>query len=102
MIESSKDIKHKSLRAFDESGGEKTKGLNNDHIKNLRAILAHLRSARSLSDIEGGLGISKRHHKLEGYAHRYAMSVSGNYRITYDCADASTGVVTIIDYEDYH
>ena len=102
MIENSKEIKNKSLRDFYDSNGSKTKGLQNNHLKNLRAILVHLDTARSLSDIEAGLGISKRHHKLNGYANRYAMSVSGNYRITYDCVDPDTGIVTIIDYEDYH
>ena len=102
MINDSKDIKHKSLRAFYDSNGANTKGLQSNHVKNLRAILVHLSTATSLSDIEGGLGISKRHHKLSGYPNRYAMSVSGNYRVTYDCEDDDSGVVTVIDYEDYH
>lgn len=99
-IQSTSEIKHKGLRDFYESST--TKGIQIAHEKVLRAILAHLDAAKSLDDIAGGLGRIKRHHKLSGYRHRYAMSVNGNYRVTYDCRDPSTGVVTIIDYEDYH
>jgi proteic killer suppression protein len=99
-IEKNSDIKHKGLRKFWEDGS--TKGVQSDHANALRLILVHLDSAKSLNDIASGLGKIKRHHKLSGHDHRYAMEVNGNYRVTYDCSDSSTGVVTIIDYEDYH
>lgn len=99
-IQNPSDIKHKGLRDFYEK--EQTKGVQQDHIKVLRAILMHLDAAKSLDDIAGGLGKLKDHHKLSGHKHRYAMSVNGNYRVTYECKDPSTGVVTIIDYVDYH
>jgi len=99
-IEKTSEIKHKGLRGFYEK--QKTKGIQQDHTKVLRAILIHLDAAKSLNDIAGGLGQLKNHHKLSGYKHRYAMSVNGNWRVTYDCQDPATGVVTIIDYEDYH
>lgn len=102
MIISDSDIRHPKLRDFWASGGATCVGLPPDQVKRLRMILAHLHTARSLKDISQGLGELRKHHKLKGYPHRYAMWVTGNYRVTYDCADPSTGVVTVIDYEDYH
>jgi plasmid maintenance system killer protein len=102
MILNNKDIKHSALRAFWASNGEDAAGLPADQIKRLKMILVHLHTARSLRDIAEGLGKLRKHHKLKGYECRYAMWVTGNYRITYDCEDPSSGVVTVIDYEDYH
>lgn len=106
MILKDNDIKHPALRGFwislcggDGSGG---KGLPPSQLKRISAILTHLHTAQNLQDIASGLGKSKRHHKLEGYPNRYAMEVNGNDRITYDVEDVSNGVVTVIDYEDYH
>ena len=102
MILDSKDIKNKALRDFYDSNGRITKGLQVNHLGNLGLILVHLNTARSLSDISEGLGKIKNHHKLSGYPHRYAMSVSGNYRVVYDCENPADGIVTVIEYEDYH
>jgi plasmid maintenance system killer protein len=101
-IENTKDIKHTGLRRFWESNASDTSGIQGDHKKSLRLLLVHLDSAKSLRDIAEGLGQRKRHHKLKGYPHRYSMEVNGNYRITYDCPDNSSGIVKVIDYEDYH
>lgn len=105
MILNENDIQHEALRAFWVSlsgGGNGGDGLPADKLKRIAAILTHLDSARSMRDIAGGLGKLKRHHKLSGYTNRYAMEVNGNVRITYDVEDVSTGVVTVIDLEDYH
>lgn len=106
MILNENDIKHPDLRAFwvTLSGGEGSDGggLPADMLKRISMILLHLDSARSMRDIAGGLGRVKRHHKLSGYPNRYAMEVNGNWRITYDVEDVSTGVVTVIDFENYH
>lgn len=102
MIKDSKEIKNKHLREFYDSNGKITKGLNPSHLKNLRRVLHHLHTAKSLSDIYDGFGRVKNNHKLTGHEHRYAMSVSGNYRIVYDCKNPDDGVVTIIEYIDYH
>lgn len=102
MISSEDDFKSPSLRAFWGSGGKNPAGLPPDQLKRIKLILVHLHTARNLKDIAEGLGKQKNHHKLKGYSCRFAMSVNGNYRITYDCEDPSNGVVTKIDYEDYH
>lgn len=102
MISDPSKIHHKHLRVFWESQGATTKGLPQDQVKRLRFILAHLSTARSLNDIAQGLGERRKHHKLQGHANRYAMWVSGNDRIVYDCPDPSDGSVTIVFYGDYH
>lgn len=102
MINKNSDIKHEGLRSFWESGGKNTAGIQQAHAKRLKILLVHLDTARSLNDIAEGLGKSKHFHKLEGYNARYSLKVDRIYRVTFDCDDSSTGVVTIIDYEDYH
>lgn len=102
MISKDSDIVHDGLRAFWTSGGTNTSGIQHEHAKRLRTLLVHLYSARSLNDIAEGLGKLKRFHKLNGHDSRYALDVSGNYRITFDCHNSNTGEVTVIDYEDYH
>lgn len=102
MILKENEIKDKDLREFWVSGGRKTAGLGADKVKRLKSLLVHLDTARSLNDIASGLGELREFHKLSGFDCRYALSVTGNYRITFNCEDASTGVVTDIEYEDYH
>lgn len=109
MILNDSDIKHPALRALyrslfggNGSGGGGGKGLPADQLKRITAALTHLHASNSLQDIASGYGRKKRHHKLEGYPNRYAMEVNGNVRLTYDVQNASTGVVTAIDLEDYH
>jgi len=102
MIENENEILHKPLRAFWISNAKKTAGLNADWIKVLRLLLVHLHSARSLSDIKGGYGRLKDCKALTGHNDRYELEVNGNWRLTFDCADPTTGVVTKIDLEDVH
>lgn len=61
------------------------------------AILSMLESAEQLDDLNvPGYYL----HKLKGLRMaRYAMRVSGNWRITFEWTD---GVAEHIDYEDYH
>lgn len=102
MIENESEILHKPLRAFWASGAKKTTGLNADWIKVLRGLLVHLNSARSLADIKGGYGRIKDCKALVGHKDRYELEVNGNWRLTFDCEDPATGVVTKIDLEDLH
>lgn len=102
MIENDNEILHKPLRAFWASNAKKTTGLNADWIKVLRLLLVHLHSAKSLSDIKGGYGRLKDFKPLTGHKDRYELEVNGNWRLTFDCADPNTGVVTKIDLEDVH
>jgi plasmid maintenance system killer protein len=40
--------------------------------------------------------------QLSGHACRYSMEVNANWRVTFNCIDADTGIVTDIDLEDLH
>lgn len=72
-------FRHKGLRAFFETGS--AKGVRPEHLKRLRLILARLHALKG---------------KLKG---RYAVAVSGNWRVTFrfDGPDAMD-----VDYVDYH
>jgi len=102
MILDSRDILHKGLRRLWQSGGSDKRGISVSWSKALCDILLHLHSARSLNDIYAGLGMLKNLKQLSGHAHRYSMEVNANWRITFNCIDPDTGIVTDIDLEDLH
>lgn len=90
-----KSFKHKGLREFYESG--KTRGIQAQHSKRLRMQLAALDSANSIDDMDIP---GYRLHPLKGSRKGFwSISVSGNWRVTFQFID---GNVYIVDYEDYH
>ena len=90
-----KSFKHKGLREFYESG--KTRGIQAQHSKKLRMQLAALDSANSIDDMDIA---DYRLHPLKGSRKGFwSISVSGNWRVTFQFID---GNVYIVDYEDYH
>ena len=90
-----KSIKHKGLSKFYETGN--TSGIQSKHEKRLRLQLTILESAVRKDDLNRpGFNL----HELRGeYKGRYAISVSGNWRLTFEFRD---GDVYVLDYEDYH
>ncbi|WP_298017943.1 type II toxin-antitoxin system RelE/ParE family toxin [uncultured Castellaniella sp.] len=90
-----KSFRHRGLRRFFETGS--LSGVQARHGKRLRLQLAALDTAMVLSDLDiPGFGL----HPLKGLMKgRWAMSVNGNWRITFEFRD---GNVYILDYEDYH
>jgi len=102
MTLQARDIVHKGMRRFWQSGGIDKRGISSSWSKSLRDFLLHLHSARSLNDIRTGLGVVKNVKQLSGHAHRYSIEVNANWRVTFDCADQDTGIVTNIDLEDLH
>lgn len=97
-----KDILHKGLRRFWKSSGKDLSGISPAWAHSLRAILVHLNTAQSLSDIRHGLGAIKNVKQLSGHARRYSIEVNANWRLTFDCADPANGEVSNIDLEDLH
>ncbi|VFN07025.1 MAG: proteic killer suppression protein [Candidatus Kentron sp. G] len=85
----------KGLRVFYESG--RTKGIQAKHAGRLRMQLAALDTARTIDDMNiPGFGL----HPLEGKRkERWVVSVSGNWRLTFEFRD---GDAYVLDYEDYH
>jgi plasmid maintenance system killer protein len=102
MILHSRDIVHKGMRRLWQSGGNDKRGISVSWAKSLCDILLHLHSARCLDDIRDGLGVLKNVKQLSGHACRYSMEVNANWRVTFNCIDADTGIVTDIDLEDLH
>ena len=90
-----KSIKHKGLRKFYQTGN--TSGIQFKHAKRLRLQLTILESAVCKEDLNRpGFNL----HELKGEEKgRLAISVSGNWRLTFEFRD---GDVYLLDYEDYH
>jgi len=90
-----KNIKHKGLNKLYEYGH--AKGVRKEQVERLRKILALLETAETFYDMDlPGLKL----HELKGNRKgTYAVSVSGNWRITFKLQN---GDVSDVDYEDYH
>lgn len=86
-----RSFKHRGLSVFWETGD--ASGIRPDHAKRVRLRLAALQDARQPEDLNvPGFNF----HKLRGKPQRYAIAVSGPWRITFewDGADAVR-----VDYE---
>jgi toxin HigB-1 len=90
-----KTFKHKGLQRFYESGS--TKGIQVEHSNKLRMQLTALNTATSIEDMNIP---GYRLHELKGNRRGiWSVSVSGNWRITFEFRD---GNAYILNYEDYH
>ena len=88
-------IKHKGLREFYESGS--TRRIQSKHAARLRLMLSALDTSQSIDDMDLP---GYRLHSLKGkMKDRWSVSVSGNWRLTFEFRD---GNVYLLDYEDYH
>lgn len=90
-----KSFKHKGLRLFFETGS--TKGIQAKHLVKLRLQLGALDTSIEIEDLDlPGYQL----HPLKGSRKgTWAISVSGNWRLTFEFTD---GNVYILNYEDYH
>jgi proteic killer suppression protein len=90
-----KSFKHKGLKRYYETGS--TRGIQANHAKRLRMQLAALDTALEIADLDiPGYEL----HQLKGDRKgRWAVSVSGNWRLTFEFED---GNAYLLDYEDYH
>lgn len=87
-------IRHKGLRDLFETGKSARLGVR--FHERSRIILDFLDGISNVADCEGVRGF----HSLKGDRRgRYAMSVTGNYRIAFSWDGAN---VTDVDFEDYH
>ena len=92
MIQS---FRHKGLRKLFETGS--TAGVQASHVRRLRLQLTALDTAHAIDDMDiAGFGL----HPLKGAMRgRWAISVNGNWRLTFEFKD---GNAYVLDYEDYH
>ncbi len=90
-----RSFKHKGLEKYFTKGT--ASGIQSAHSKRLRLILGRLSASATAQDMDlPGLYL----HQLRGkHRGRWAVRVSGNWRITFkfDAPDAID-----VDYEDYH
>ncbi|TCT20544.1 type II toxin-antitoxin system RelE/ParE family toxin [Thermomonas haemolytica] len=90
-----KSFRHKGLRRLFETGV--ASGVQASHARRLRLQLAALDTARTVEDMDiPGFRL----HALKGAMRgRWSITVSGNWRITFEFRD---GNAYVLDYEDYH
>ena len=88
-------FKHKGLRLYFETGS--TRGIQVKHAARLRMQLVALNTAMEVSDLDiPGYKL----HPLKGDRKGiWSITVSGNWRLTFEFRD---GHVYLLDYEDYH
>lgn len=90
-----RSFQHKGLKKFYETGS--LAGVQADHAKRLRMLLAALDTAAEVQDMDVP---GFRLHRLKGKAEeRWSVRVSGNWRLTFEFRD---GQAHVVDYEDYH
>jgi len=90
-----KTFKHKGLRLYFETGS--TRGIQVKHAARLRMQLVALNTAMEVSDLDiPGYKL----HPLKGDRKGiWSITVSGNWRLTFEFRD---GHSYLLDYEDYH
>ncbi|MFN7136674.1 MAG: type II toxin-antitoxin system RelE/ParE family toxin [Thermomonas sp.] len=90
-----KSFRHKGLRRLFETGV--ASGVQASHARRLRLQLAALDTARTVEDMDiPGFRL----HALKGAMQgRWSITVSGNWRVTFEFRD---GNAYVLDYEDYH
>ncbi|MEO9214672.1 MAG: type II toxin-antitoxin system RelE/ParE family toxin [Rhodanobacter sp.] len=90
-----KSFRHKGMKKFYETGS--SAGIQAKHAKKLRLQLTALNQATKPSDMGApGWELHPLHSELETH---WAISVNGNWRLTFtfDGPDA-----VLVDYMDYH
>ena len=90
-----KSFRHKGLRRFFETGS--TAGIQAAHARKIRLELTALETAATIDD----MAVPGFHlHPLKGSRKgQWSITVSGNWRITFEFRD---GNAYLLNYEDYH
>ena len=91
-----RSVRHRGLKRFIEDDDHR--GIPRDLIDRTRKILAVLIVASDMTGVKGPPGL--RLHQLSGdRAGTWSISVSGNWRITFEVEDDE---ICRLDLEDYH
>lgn len=91
-----RSIRHKGLERYIETGD--SRGIQHDLVTRIRRVVTSLGAASSAETMLGPPGW--RIHQLSGdRTGTWSISVSGNWRITFEIED---GDVLNLDLEDYH
>jgi proteic killer suppression protein len=90
-----KSFEHKGLKAFYETGSKA--GIRADHAAKLRRQLARLDEAQTPQDMSvPGWKLHALHGDLVGH---FAVSVNGNWRMTFRFEGTDA---ILVNYQDYH
>ncbi|MCL1897990.1 MAG: type II toxin-antitoxin system RelE/ParE family toxin [Micrococcales bacterium] len=90
-----KSFRHKGLRDLFDKGS--MAGVQPTHASKLRLQLVALHTAQSIDDMDLP---GYRLHRLRGTGKkRWSVTVSGNWRMTFEFRE---GDAYVLDYEDYH
>lgn len=91
-----RSVRHRGLRRLIEDND--TRGIRTDLVDRVRKILAVLIAAENMDQVKGPPGW--RIHQLSGDRRgTWSISVSGNWRITFDIENNE---IWNLDLEDYH
>ena len=89
-------VRHKGLKHFIEDNDDR--GIRRDLVNRVRNVLTALIAAEDVDGVQGPPGW--RIHQLSGdRAGTWSISVSGNWRITFNIEQ---GKIVNLDLEDYH
>ncbi|MBV8133991.1 MAG: type II toxin-antitoxin system RelE/ParE family toxin [Alphaproteobacteria bacterium] len=94
-----------SIRTFAHKGVEevfltgRSRRIGVEFRERMTLVLDAIDGATGVTDLRGARGF----HALQGpRAGTFAMSVSGNWRLTFRFEHGNTGDVLDVDFEDYH
>jgi len=90
-----KSFKHKGIEDFFRTGNKK--GIIPEHERKLARILDRLDASTQVKDMD--LPGYQLHSLLGKEKGRWAVSVNGNWRITFEFINQDA---ILVDYEDYH
>lgn len=93
-----RSVRHRGLRRLIEDN--QTRGLRPDLVNRIRNILTALILADNMGMFRNSAPPGWRVHRLSGDRQEtWAVSTSGNWRITFEEDD---GYLDVLDLEDYH
>ena len=92
-----KTFMHRGVEELFYSG--RSRRIGGEYHKRMLLILDALNAATSIEDLRNAHGF----HALSGdRAGSFAMSVSGNWRMTFRFEQGDKGNIFDVDFEDYH
>lgn len=92
-------IKHKSIKVLmDTKPGASIKGFSPQDALKIRKQISALQGAGHPNDLRAFPGWNV-HELTPGYPGKWALTVTGNYRLTFNLVDSA---IQDLDFEDYH
>jgi len=92
-----KSFAHRGVEELFEIG--RSRRIGTDYRRRMLLILDALNAATGVDDLRNARGF----HALTGdRAGSFAMSVSGNWRLTFRFEQGDKGDILDVDFEDYH